>query len=271
MTNKDNKLEDITPSSGTTGLPQTGPYRLSSEQAGQTLRWLAEDICQRKEGLSQEGLKELSLEEMQHLLHELRVHQIELEIQNQELRRIQEELEALKAHYVDLYDLAPTGYLTVSESGLILEANLTTATLLSVTRTSLIKKPLTSIILPADQDIYYRHRKALFETGAPQTCELRLLRIDSPPLWALLKATLSEDGENGKPACRVAVTDIHERKQAEEKLRIAYAELELLVQERTSQLSEANAALSVEIAEHKQVEKDLREHQQFTSPVKDKS
>ena len=181
MTNKDNKLEDITPSSDTTGSPQTGSYRLSSEQAGQTLRWLAEDIFQRKAGLSPEGLKALSPEEMQHMLHELRVHQIELEIQNQELRRIQEELETSKARFVDLYDFAPVGYLTVSENGLILEANLTAATLLGVTRTSLIKKPLTNIILPADQDIYYRHRKALFETGAPQTCELRLLRMDNLP------------------------------------------------------------------------------------------
>ena len=268
MTNKDNKLEDITPSSDTTGSPQSGSYRLSSEQAGQTLRWLAEDIFQRKAGLSPEGLKALSPEEMQHMLHELRVHQIELEIQNQELRRIQEELETSKARFVDLYDFAPVGYLTVSENGLILEANLTAATLLGVTRTSLIKKPLTNIILPADQDIYYRHRKALFETGAPQTCELRLLRMDNPPLWALLKATMSDDGENGQPACRVVVTDIHERKRAEEKLRIAYAELELRVQERTSQLSVANAALSVEMAEHKQAEEDLREHKKGGPPLK---
>jgi PAS domain S-box-containing protein len=268
MTNEDNKLENSTSPSDTTDSPETGSYRLSSEQAGQTLRWLAEDIYQRKEGLSQEGLQGLSLEEMQHLLHELRVHQIELEIQNEELRRIQEELEASKARYVDLYDFAPVGYLTVSENGLILEANLTAAAQLGVTRSSLIKKPLTSIILPADQDIYYRHRKALFETGAQQSCELRLLRIDSPPLWVLLQATLSEDGENGTPACRVAVTDIHERKQAEEKLRIAYAELELRVQERTSQLSAANAALSVEIAEHKQAEKDLREYKKTGAPLK---
>jgi PAS domain S-box-containing protein len=268
MTNKD-KLEDIIPSSDMTGTTQTRSYRLSSEQAGQTLRWLAEDIFQRKASLSQEALKALPPEEMQHLLHELRVHQIELEIQNEELLRVQEELETSKARFVDLYDFAPAGYLTVSENGLILEANLTAASLLGVTRTSLIKKPLTSIILPADQDIYYRHRKALFETGASQTCELRLLRMDNPPLWALLKAIMSKDGENGQPACRVVVTDIHERKQAEEKLRIAYAELELRVQERTFQLSVANAALSVEMAEHKQAEEDLREYKKGGPPLKE--
>jgi PAS domain S-box-containing protein len=260
MKNKNNQAEKVASSPNTTGSPEIGSGRLSSEQAGQTLRWLAEDIFRMKGGLPKEGIKDLSPEEMQHLVHELSVHQIELEIQNEELRRIQIELEASQARFVDLYDFAPVGYLTVSENGLILEANLTAAAMLGVTRKSLLNKLLTGFILPADQDIYYRHRKALFETGAQQTCELRLLQSDSQPLWALLNAVMSQDGEKGKSACRVVVTDIHERKQAEEKLRIAYAELELRVQERTVQLSDANAALSVEIEEHKQAEADLQKH-----------
>jgi PAS domain S-box-containing protein len=261
MANKDNTLEDMTLTSDTTDSTQKGfPNQLTSEQAGQTLRWLAEDIIRKNADFSQEGLKALSLEEMQHLLHELRVHQVELEIQNEELRRIQEEMEISKARYVDLYDFAPVGYLTVSEKGLILETNFTAAKLLGVSRSLLIKKPLTSIILPTDQDIYYLHRKALFETGAQQTCELRLQGMDSPPFWVLLQATLFKEHKKDEAVCRVVVTDINERKQAEEKLRIAYAELELRVQERTSQLSDANATLSVEIAEHKQADKDLRDY-----------
>jgi PAS domain S-box-containing protein len=266
---KKGKLEDITLTSDTVGSSQPGSYRLDSEQAGQTLRWFAEDIIQKRAGLSQEGLKALSLEEMRHILYELRVHQIELEIQNEELRRTQDELAASKARFVDLYDFAPVGYLTVSESGLILEANLTVASQIGLARNMIIKKAFTSIILPEDQDIYYGHRKALFETGAQQTCELRFLRMDKPPLWVLLKAAMAKDGEKGEPVCRVVSTDITERKQAEEKLRIAYAELELRVQERTSQLSDANAALSVEMAEHKQVEKDLREYKKTGDPGKD--
>ena len=77
------------------------------------------------------------------MLHDLRVHQIELEMQNEELRRTQADLEASRARYFDLYDLAPVGYFTISERGLILEANLTAATLLGVARGALIKQPLT--------------------------------------------------------------------------------------------------------------------------------
>ena len=81
-------------------------------------------------------------------LHELRVHQIELEMQNEELRRAQEELEASRARYFDLYDLAPVGYFTLSEQGLILEANLTAATLLGVARGALVKQPLIPLYPP---------------------------------------------------------------------------------------------------------------------------
>ncbi len=102
------------------------------------------------------------------------MHQIELEMQNEELRRPQAELDAARARYFDLYDLAPVGYCTLSEKGLILEANLTAATLLGVARGALVKQPISRFILKEDQDIYYLHRKQLFETGEPQTCELRI-------------------------------------------------------------------------------------------------
>ena len=101
------------------------------------------------------------------------MHQIELEMQNEELRRAQVELDAARARYFDLYDLAPVGYCTVSEEGLILEANLTAATLLGVARGALVKQPLTRFILTEDQDIYYLHRKQLFETTGGRTAGVR--------------------------------------------------------------------------------------------------
>ncbi|OGV89766.1 MAG: hypothetical protein A3K19_05100, partial [Lentisphaerae bacterium RIFOXYB12_FULL_65_16] len=160
----------------------------------------------------------LSPAETQRLLHELRVHQIELEMQNEELRQAQVDLEASRARYFDLYDLAPIGYVTVSDKGMILEANLAAANLLGVERRSLAGQPLTRFIVVDDQDIYYRHRRQLFETGAPQACELRMLRADAAPFWARLNATAAQDVD-GAPVCRVVMADITERKQAEAALR----------------------------------------------------
>ncbi|MEI7639446.1 MAG: hypothetical protein WCJ37_19180, partial [Syntrophus sp. (in: bacteria)] len=98
------------------------------------LRKQAEEIARGKEAHLPDNLEVWSLEETRQAFHELLVHQIELEIQNEELRRAQTELESSRARYFDLYDLAPVGYVTISETGLILETNLTAATLLGVRR-----------------------------------------------------------------------------------------------------------------------------------------
>jgi PAS domain S-box-containing protein len=152
------------------------------------------------------------------MLHELRVHQIELEMQNEELRRIGAELDAARARYFAFYDLSPVGYFTLDEEGLILEANLTAAALLGVARGSLVQQPITRFILPEDQDIYLLHRKHLFETGEPQASELRMRNKDGTPFWARLEGITAQDTD-GAPVYRAVMSDITERKQAEEVLR----------------------------------------------------
>ena len=142
------------------------------------LRKHAEDVVRKQAIKSPEGLDGLSLEETRQALYELRVHQIELEMQNEELRQAQLELGEARTRYFDLYDLAPVGYCTISEKGLILEANLTVATMLGLThRGALPKLPLSQYIFKEDQDIYYLHRKQLFETDEPQPCELRMVKM----------------------------------------------------------------------------------------------
>lgn len=101
------------------------------------------------------------------MIHELRVYQIELEMQNEELRRMQGELGASQARYFDLYDLAPVGYVTVNEKGLIFEANLTAATLLG--------KELTDV----KEQLYYARRRNLSE-GLPEALPM-ILTICSWP------------------------------------------------------------------------------------------
>ncbi|MBA3037633.1 MAG: diguanylate cyclase, partial [Desulfobacterium sp.] len=156
----------------------------SSTNQGQTLRRRAEKIAREKAAGTPDNLKALSPEEMQQLLHQLQVYQIELEMQNEELRRTQIKLGAAGARYFELYDLAPVGYVTISEKGMIQEANLTAANLLGVAQNVALRQFFTRFILSEDQDIYYLHRKHLFETGEPQVCELRMVKENETIFWA---------------------------------------------------------------------------------------
>jgi len=153
----------------------------------------------------------LSLEETQILLHDLRIHQIELEMQNEELRLKQLELETAKARYFDLYDLAPMGYLTFNAQGLIYEANLSAATMLGVTRTVLFRDLMAKFLFHKDQEIYYHHRKKLLETGEVQAWDMRLMRADGSTFWANLQSTPLHNGEYS-----IVFSNIDDRKRAEE-------------------------------------------------------
>ncbi len=160
----------------------------------------------------------LGAEAMHRALHELRVHQIELEMQNEELRRAQTELDAERERYFELYDLAPVGYCTLSEKGLILQANLTAASLLGLPRGALLRQPFSRFILHDDQDIYYQHRRRLFESGQPQISELRLVKPEGVVFWVRLEAVVSAQGDE-PPVCRVVLSDITAVKQTERRLR----------------------------------------------------
>lgn len=192
------------------------PVKKTDSATAQTMRQRAEEIARETADQSPENIDNQTPAEIRQTLHELRVHQIELDMQNEEMRRAQVELEEGRTRYFDLYDLAPVGYVTVSDKGLILEANITTASMLGVPRGALIKQPITRHILKDDQDIYYRHRKKLFETGEPQVCEFRMLRTGAASFWARLEATVAQDKDGGAPICRIALSDITEHKRLEE-------------------------------------------------------
>ncbi|WP_243366388.1 PAS domain-containing hybrid sensor histidine kinase/response regulator [Fundidesulfovibrio soli] len=158
-----------------------------------------------------------SPEGMRRALHELQVHQIELQMQNEELRRAQLELDALRARYFDLYDLAPVGYITLSAERLILEANLTFTALLGLPRGELINKPLNRFILKEDQDVFYLFFQQLLAAGIPRACELRMAKKDAAPIWVRMDAAPSVD-EGGALSHRMTIIDITERKHFEDDL-----------------------------------------------------
>ena len=191
---------------------------MTDQNASSKLRNKAKEILQKRVPQSEEKLKALSTEEMQQTLHELQVHQIELEIQNEELRRANGDLDALRARYFDLYNLASVCHFTVSKQGLIVEANLTAAILLGVDRRMLIHLPFTQFIREEDQDAYYLYRRQLLESSEPLELELRMVKYDGTFFWSHLTACIA-DGDGDAPVCHITLFDITERKQVEEKFR----------------------------------------------------
>jgi PAS domain S-box-containing protein len=151
----------------------------------------------------------------QHLIHELQIHQIELEMQCEELMLSQQELETSRARYFELFDLAPVGYCMISNGGLILESNVTAATLFGKPRSELVKMALTQFVAHDDQDIFYLLHKQLQASEVAQTCELRMHNFDGTPFWAHLQITRIVSKVEA-PTTLLAFSDITARKEAEE-------------------------------------------------------
>jgi len=146
----------------------------------------------------------------------LRSHEAELTMQNEELRTIQQDLQVSRDQYMDLYDMAPAGYLTISRDGLIVKANLTSSTLLNVERRKLVNAPLSRFIAPDDQNMYYLHRKQLLDANQQQSFELRIRRQGGrSPIWVHIIMELAQAGEADEAACNLIILDITERKRAE--------------------------------------------------------
>ena len=201
---------------------------LGVPEDGLTLRQKAEVQLLAAQQKSSDTFGNPSIKDTEILLHNLQVHQIELELQNEEIRRAKDVLDVSRARYVELYDLAPVGYCTVGENGLIVQANLTLATLLGVTRKTLLQQPFSKLVIREDQDIWYRLSVQSLISNTPQTCELRMRMNQGPAsigddaafVWAQLTITLSQD-DTGNTVRYIAVSDISMRKQNESKLLLA--------------------------------------------------
>ncbi|MDP2134934.1 MAG: ATP-binding protein [Sulfuritalea sp.] len=175
------------------------------------------------------------------LLHELQVHQIELEMQNEALIEAHIALEESRDRFVDFYEFAPVGYLTITDRGLIADINSTGASLLVAERKQLLLKPFARVVNPADADRYRSHFLAALKTDEKLTCELALLRGDGAHICVRLDSLrLIKDGQT--PALRVVLTDITERKLFEAELEKHRNHLEERVSARTSELAQSRDA-----------------------------
>ena len=162
------------------------------------------------------------------MLHELEVHQIELEMQNAELQKVRYELEGALGKYTDLYDFAPVGYCSLDESGLILEANLTGADMLGVERSRLIKRRLLPFLSAVSRPAYLAFLERVFSGTRDQVCEVLLLKESGGTMWAALRATAPVALKGTGKWCRVTFGDITARKEAEENLRTSEARFRAL-------------------------------------------
>jgi len=179
---------------------------------------------------AEERLKEYETEEIrlqaeqdaQRLVHELQVHQIELELQNEELRQSRAEVEKYLEQYTCLYDFAPVGYYTLDRSGIIRQMNLVGARLLGVERSRLVGSRFGLFVSPETRSVFSAFLENVFESHAIEICEVELLAEGNAAYYVRIEAAVTTDGEE----CRIAVVDITARKQAEDALEMANVHLQ---------------------------------------------
>jgi len=167
----------------------------------------------------------LSPEQVRQKIHELRVHQEELQMQNDQLREAQKELEVARKRYFDLYDLAPVGYLTLNREGMIQEVNLTAAQILGREKDELLDEPLHQFIAKEDQDTHYLNQKQLDKTESQKVYEIKMVKKDGSYFWVQVEMTRAQDWQSRECTYRTVILDITQRKQAEETLAAANEEL----------------------------------------------
>jgi PAS domain S-box-containing protein len=175
----------------------------------------------RKERKNQKGKAGVSKSESdpQRLLHELQVHQIELELQNVELQDARNRMEVLLEKYTDLYDFSPAGYFSLDEQGRILELNLTGAALLGIERSRLVNARLPRLIAPSSQPDFRAFLQRVFSGTGRHVCEVQLPKGAGAVSWIGIHGVSAISVNGPMKWCRVAISDITSIKRAEEMLR----------------------------------------------------
>lgn len=190
------------------------------------------------------------------LIQKLRIHQVDLKAQNEEVRCAQEAVFVEKKYAQDLNKYSPVSYLILCGQFLILDTNLAICTLLGIDRTELLQQPVSRFIHPEDQDLFYFLRERLFSINTPASVDLRMQRVDGSSTWVRLDMRrIPVDGSENTLSFLVVITDIHDMKQIEETLYFLAAHLsgECFFKELTRYLTQA---LRVDFASIDKLEAD---------------
>jgi PAS domain S-box-containing protein len=189
-------------------------------------------------------------ENWQEIIQELRVHQIELELQNEELRNVQKNLEVTKDKYTALYDFAPIGYFTFNPYGVILKINLTGSNLLKVERKLLYQKPFMVFLTHESQQTFHVHLQKTIQSQTQQTCELNIKPRHGKPFYAQMISVAICDEQGTITQISSTISNISAEKQAL-----------LALEQKTHDLHQANEQLKRETLEKEHLIQALNLHQ----------
>ena len=191
---------------------------MKKDNDGSELRRRAEEQL-RKRGVAADML--CSQEELERLVQELSIHQIELEMQNEELQDAMDEIEREHNRYLNLYDFAPVGYLTLARDGTILEANLTIARMLSIERSRLLGVRFGSFLDQRDLSVFNSLVDRVFQIRTQEHCEIMVGNSDTTNHPTKLQRTLQLDAiiSDNPHECLLSLTDISQTLQALEALK----------------------------------------------------
>jgi PAS domain S-box-containing protein len=179
------------------------------------------------------------------MLHELQVHQIELEMQNEALRQAHIALEDSRDRYFDLFEFAPIGYFTLSATGLIVEVNFVGAELLKADRQQLIGQPLAKYIVPEDSDQFHLRQMRLNRDEVQQSYDMQIKRESEIKCYVHVNA-LRVTKDDGTLNFRITLTDISKTKLMEQDLRLAASAFEvqegMIITDKQSKIIRVNQA-----------------------------
>jgi PAS domain S-box-containing protein len=184
--------------------------------------------------------------ERERLVHELQVHQLELEAQNQALREAQGQLEESRSRYVDLYDFAPIAYCTFDRAGIVLEINLTGASMLGNERSRIVGKPFLALVRLEEPERFVRHIQTSLEAAIPVVSEFTLSNERGSMEVQLVSAAIANP-DGTASSCRTALIDVTQRRLAEREARLAH-ESEKLLRGRIEAIDRASAVVSAALA-----------------------
>jgi len=199
-------------------------------------------------------------EDLLRLVHELKVHHVELEMQNAELCRIRDELELERDKYAELYDFAPVAYFAFDGDGVIREVNFAGAQLLGLEKRQLLNKPFVGFIVDtAGKDVFLNHLNRLAQKQIVQRCEVSFRSNNGRVIPGQFQSIAVHNPEHHDDDIFTSITDVTVYRQLEAMMHREYDSLELTVHERTEELIKANERLSHEIEDRKVAANSLRE------------